>query len=120
MALIAGFCINGPYRYDLLNLLNPNCGFLSFGYQKRYVEPTTLKRIKEGIIRNDDRVYVAMWDADKSEKGVMIREGTIDFLRVYPDFVRFNIFLDPPNRRTKFELIVFDLGKVDNYLLRER
>lgn len=117
--LVAGFCMNGPYRYDLINLLNPDFKFDSFGYQKKYVHPDTLKGFKSGAIRNGNRVYVAMWDIGKSEKGVLLREGEIDFIRIYPDFVRFNIFLDPMKRRMKLELVVFPLGKSDEFLLRE-
>jgi len=117
--LVAGFSLNGPYRYDMINLLNPDFRFISVGYQNRYINPGTLDRIKQGVFKNNDRVHVAMWDAGKSEKAVSLREGTIDFVKVYPDFVRFNIFLDPPHRRVKLELIVFPLRELDNYLLRE-
>jgi len=99
--------------------MKPDCGFNSFGYQKKYVDPSTLKRIKEGVIKNGDRVYIAMWDSGYSEKGIILRDGTIDFIRIYPDFVGFNIFLDPPNRKKKFELVVFSLGNIDRFLLRE-
>jgi len=117
--LVAGFCLHGPYRYDMINLLSPDFKFISVGYQNRYINPSTLDRFKRGVFKNNDRVYVAMWDAGKSEKGVLLREGTIDFIKVYPDFVRFNVFLDPPHRRAKLELLVFPLGKLNDYLLRE-
>lgn len=110
--LIFGFCTEGPYRYVVNLLNNPECNWLPWSYNSNNIDSEVKKDLSEGFKLSKQLVAFASWSLNTKCKPKIIRFGKVDYSIYQNDILRTTIKLFDIANEKKGYLIQVDNPKI--------
>jgi hypothetical protein len=106
--LTLGFCEEGPFKYAVSLLNNPDIKWVPWSYHVGNIAPDVINDLSRGYSLKDRRVAFACWSTKFRGDASVLRFGKIDHCTFIGGILRITVFLEDYDEKSKNSKVVVD------------